>query len=95
MALDVFLHPFSDTEDWVAVNLGNGHRSWGRCNRDGDAVFVPLSGFPKELVPEVQEALNNLKGCEPGTGPEPVEIIDSGPTNEDAIAIEDDEDEYE
>jgi len=81
-------------QDWVAVDTGSGFKSWGFCDRVG-GVFVPLSGFPRELVPEVQRQVNELRGCAPGTGPAPLAIEDSGPTNQDQEIVEDDEEEYE
>jgi hypothetical protein len=78
--------------------------TWGYCPTvEGHGTFLPLSGFPKELVGEVQRQINILRGFKDGEGPPPPQMIETGRTAaqqaaeaQEAEAQDDyDEDEYE
>lgn len=70
-------------QDRVIIVTDSGQRTWGYCSTfAGHEVFLPLSGFPKELVPEVQRQINILKGYADGDGPLPAEVIETGPNAE-------------
>lgn len=68
-------------QDQVYIVTTDGRQLWGYCPTDEKrGGFLPLSGFPKELVPEVQKQINHLRGYKAGEGPEPPVILETGRT---------------
>lgn len=81
--------------DKVVIVTDNGQRHWGYCS-DDTGTFQQLSGFPKELAPEVQRQINLLRGFAVGEGPDPPVILESGPTAQEQEFVEiEGEEEYE
>jgi hypothetical protein len=55
--------------------------TWGYCPTvEGHGTFLPLSGFPKELVGEVQRQINEIRGFAAGEGPPPPQMLVTGRT---------------
>lgn len=86
-------------QDYVDIFTPDGKgQTWGYCpHGEGRGTFLPLSGFPKELVGEVQRQINLLRGYKEGDGPAPPEMIETGRTaaEQEAAAQQDDYDEEE
>lgn len=88
-------------DDWVVVeNVDTGERrSWGYCPLDEGpyirGTWLPLSGFPKELAPEVQRQINIIRGYTKENAPAPPNMIETGRTagEQEADGIEEYEDE--
>lgn len=74
-------------DDWVIItDVASGDRRvHGYCPLDGDGchrgTFLPLSGFPVDLVDEVQRQINEIRGYG-ANGVAPPVMIDSGRTAE-------------
>lgn len=67
-------------QDRVVITTSAGRQCWGYCSTiDGQQVFLPLSGFPMELVQSVQDKLNAMHFPQ-GGGPDAAIVIDSGRT---------------
>lgn len=83
-------------QDRVYIVTDNGRQCWGYVPTvEGHGTFLPLSGFPKELCPEVQRQINEIRG----TNCKPPDMLESGRTaaeqEADAIQDEESEEEYE
>jgi len=80
-------------QDIVIIVTAQGQQSWGYCPTvPGHGTFLPLSGFPMELVGEVQRQINEIRG----ENFAPPEMIESGPTAaEEQAESETDEEEFE
>ena len=80
----------SMNQDQVIIVTMSGRRMWGYSPTiPGHGTFLPLSGFPKELVGEVQRQINEIRG----TNARPV-MLESGRTaaEQKADGVDDDED---
>jgi hypothetical protein len=62
---------------------------------DLPGVFLPLSGVPKEIVPNIQKQINQLRGFADGEGPQPIDIRETGRTAKEQRQQYEDEDEEE
>jgi hypothetical protein len=83
-------------QDRVVIVTNTGQRCWGYCSTlKGCEIFLPLSGFPKELVAEVQRQINALKGYPEGEGPNAAVVIETGRTAGEQAADADDTEVYE
>lgn len=87
-------------DDWVIVeDLDTKHRAvYGYCPLDGPGgerrgTFLPLSGFPMALVPEVQRQINALRGYPDGSV-KPADMINSGRTAAEQDADDEDGEDY-
>jgi hypothetical protein len=81
-------------QDQVIIVTAQGQQMWGYSpTLPGHGTFLPLSGFPKELCPEVQRQINEIRG----TNDKPPVMIESGRTaaEQAAESVEDDESEEE
>lgn len=85
-------------QDQVIIVTTTGQQMWGYAPTiPGHGTFLPLSGFPKEMVDEVQRQINEIRG----TNDKAPVMLDSGRTaaEQEAESIEDetdlDEEEYE
>lgn len=68
-------------QQMVCIRQDGKQQHWGYCATDpARATFLPLSGFPMELVGEVQRQINLLNKYEAGEGPEPPVMLASGRT---------------
>jgi hypothetical protein len=69
-------------QDYVDIFTPDGRgQTWGYCpHGKGRGTFLPLSGFPKELVGEVQRQINLLRGYPEGEGPAPPVMVETGRT---------------
>lgn len=67
-------------QDYVHITANGKRRLWGYVStREGHGQFLPLSGFPKELVPAVQEKINAIRFPD-GGGPAAKSMERSGAT---------------
>lgn len=65
----------------VFVTQGSQRRHWGYVwDHPKGGKFQPLSGFPTELVPEVQKQINGIRGFAEGSGPAPPVMVRQGGT---------------
>lgn len=86
-------------QDQVYTVTMDGRRLMGYCPTiPGRGQFLPLSGVPKEIVPEIQRQINELRGFSDGQGPAPIHMTETGRTAAQQRAQayqDDDEEEYE
>jgi len=68
-------------QDQVFTITLDGQRLMGYCPTGSmEGKFLPLSGVPKEIVPEIQRQINLLRGFKDGDGPDPIEMAHTGRT---------------
>jgi len=68
-------------QDQVFTVTVDGRRLMGYCPTiPGREQFLPLSGVPMEIVPEIQRQINELRGFESGEGPAPIQMTETGRT---------------
>lgn len=84
-------------QDKVIIEQGGRRRHWGYVPTVSGhhGFFMPLSGFPKEYLSEVQRQINKLRGFADGDGPPAPIVVDPGPTSEEQLSEEESEDEDE
>lgn len=65
----------------VFIVTADSRTLWGYCHSEpAQARFLPLSGFPAELVAEVQRQINLQNGFDDKDGPQPPAILFTGRT---------------
>lgn len=84
-------------QDLVIIEQNGKRQHWGYVpSVEGHhGYFMPLSGFPKEHVAEVQRQINKLRGFAEGEGPPAPIVVDPGPTAAEQMSEEQSEDEDE
>jgi hypothetical protein len=83
-------------QDLVYVVNTKGMELMGHCPTGKmPGVFLPLSGVPKEIVPDIQRQINHLRGFADGEGPQPIDMKETGRTAKEQRQQYEDEDEEE